>query len=130
MGPPTSPGPLNVSHLPVHQKYFWKQATSTYFTELAYFKADFKMTKELRFNKQKFTDRRANNYEKIRNFNVYPSGPPRIALTSRAPRRPPLPPLASYATGLNDVLVQFGEAQPIVGLKGDILVRPGALGLL
>ena len=35
----------------------------------------------------------------FKNKNLYPSGPPRIAPTSRAPRRPPLPPLASYATG-------------------------------
>ena len=65
MGPPAPPPrPPNVSHLPVPQEYFWKQATSTYFTELAYFKPDFKITKELRFNKQKITDRRANNYFK------------------------------------------------------------------
>jgi hypothetical protein len=44
------------------------------------------MTKELRFNKQKITDRRANNFEKKKlNKNLYPSGPSRIAPTSWAP---------------------------------------------
>ena len=34
------PGPPNVSHLLAPLEYYWKQATSTYFTELASFKAD------------------------------------------------------------------------------------------
>ena len=58
------------------------------------------MTKELRFDKKTIADRRANSLimKKMENINLCPSGPPRIAPTSRAPRRPPLPPLVSYAT--------------------------------
>ena len=53
--------------------------------------------KELRFNKQKISEELIMQ-KNFKNKYFYPSGPPRIAPTSRAPRRPPLPPLASYAT--------------------------------
>ena len=46
------PGPPECLSPPGSPRIFLEQATSTYFTELTYFKADFKMTKELRFNKQ------------------------------------------------------------------------------
>ena len=53
--------------------------------------------KELRFNKQKISKQLIMR-KNFKNKNVYPSGLFWSAPTSRAPRRPPLPPLASYAT--------------------------------
>ena len=65
---PDPPGPPKalqfLTSLPL--EYFWKQATSIYFTDrVSIFSSRFKMTKEQRFNKQKNTDRRPNNYEKF-----------------------------------------------------------------
>jgi len=49
------------------------------------------MTKELRFNKQKITDRRANNFEKKNWIKIYtPLGPP-------GSHQPPGPPAAAVA---------------------------------
>ena len=89
------------------------------FREFAYLKADLIWRSSYALTSKKLPIEQLIIMHNCYNYNLDPSGPlvPDRTNTSRAPRRPPLPPLASYATepDLHDLKIRISHPNRLGG---------------